>query len=79
MVKSRMPTGAMQFGKDWPGLFIRGDDAIALALDIRRLQEKIKSTGNRALINSMSSLVELAEVVERDVRESPSDLTNRCS
>lgn len=24
---SRAETGAMQFGDDWPGVFIRGDDA----------------------------------------------------
>jgi len=24
----RPETGAMQFGKDWPGVFIRGDDAL---------------------------------------------------
>lgn len=25
---SRMSTGAIQFGEDWPGVFIRGDEAI---------------------------------------------------
>lgn len=27
----RPSTGPMQFGADWPGLFIRGDEAIGLA------------------------------------------------
>lgn len=26
----RVETGAVQFGDDWPGLFIRGDDAMEL-------------------------------------------------
>ena len=29
------PTGAMEFEKDWPGLFIRGDSAIPLANAIK--------------------------------------------
>jgi hypothetical protein len=31
----RMETGMMRFGDDWPGLFIRGDDAIGLMLSVR--------------------------------------------
>jgi hypothetical protein len=28
---TRVETGAVQFGDDWPGLFVRGDQAIHLA------------------------------------------------
>lgn len=30
----RPETGPMQFPDDWPGIFLRGDDAIPLALDL---------------------------------------------
>jgi hypothetical protein len=30
----RVSTGALQVGNDWPGVFIRGDEALALASDI---------------------------------------------
>lgn len=30
----RVETGVVQFGNDWPGYFIRGDGAIALAGEI---------------------------------------------
>jgi hypothetical protein len=33
----RVETGAIQFGDDWPGLFIRGDEAFALAMDLDAL------------------------------------------
>ena len=33
----RVETGAVSFGKDWPGLFIRGDEAYDLALRIRQM------------------------------------------
>ena len=72
---SRKPTGAMQFCNDWPGLFIRGDDAIFLSVEIRSLQAKIEASGDTSLINSMSQLLELAEVIERDVRVSRDEAT----
>ena len=31
----RPETGAMQFGDDWPGVFIRGDDAMHYAMSLR--------------------------------------------
>ena len=38
----RVPTGALQFRDDWPGLFVRGDDAIGLMLSIRHLVERAR-------------------------------------
>ena len=32
----RVETGATQFGDDWPGYFIRGDNCLALMIDIER-------------------------------------------
>lgn len=31
----RVESGPLKFGADWPGLFLRGDDAIRLALAVR--------------------------------------------
>lgn len=39
VVNDRVETGATQFGDDWPGLFIRGDDAFALSLDIMTVRK----------------------------------------
>ena len=33
----RAETGVMAFGDDWPGVFIRGDDAFGFALSLREL------------------------------------------
>ena len=35
------PTGAMQFQDDWPGLFVRGNDAIMLLAVIEQLRERL--------------------------------------
>jgi len=32
--KPRVETGPVQFGKDWPGLFIRGDNAFYFAMHL---------------------------------------------
>jgi hypothetical protein len=35
--KERVETGPVQFGDDWPGYFIRGDNAFALRLAIANI------------------------------------------
>lgn len=36
-VAERIETGPTQFGDDWPGVFIRGDNAAAYAMHLRAL------------------------------------------
>lgn len=52
----RMKTGPLAFGSDWPGVFIRGDDAQAFAQAIRF------QLANSLLKNSV--LEELADLLE---------------
>jgi hypothetical protein len=35
----RIETGSLQFGDDWPGIFIRGDDAFDYAMLLREIVE----------------------------------------
>ena len=58
------PTGAMQFQDDWPGLYIRGDDAISLLAELRRVEQLLRDKGRSGLPWKMS---EVAEIIERDV------------
>jgi hypothetical protein len=37
----RVSSGPVQFGNDWPGLFIRGDHALKVAMSIRQLQSEV--------------------------------------
>ena len=37
--EDRLETGVVQCGLDWPGIFIRGDDAMRLALTIETVLE----------------------------------------
>jgi hypothetical protein len=53
--EQRVETGVVQFGDDWPGVFIRGDDAFAFALYLGNLLNRIpKST-----ILSMNSISDM--------------------
>ena len=35
--EERIETGPLQFGKDWPGIFIRGDHALYYAMKLEEL------------------------------------------
>jgi hypothetical protein len=68
----RTPTGAMQFQGDWPGLFIRGDQAVALAVWVRELERHLAASKDvsddlRSAF-AMSRLSQIANIIERDVR-----------
>jgi hypothetical protein len=38
----RVETGRMQFGKDWPGVFIRGDDALSFANSLQTILNEVE-------------------------------------
>ena len=49
----------MQFGDDWPGVFIRGDDASGYASALRRAVERLVEADSPSV-----NLVGLADLVE---------------
>lgn len=48
----RIETGPLQFGRDWPGLFVRGDEAIGLAsqIDAAQCADMLPCNGPGALL-----------------------------
>lgn len=59
----------MQFQDDWPGLFIRGDDAIALMSSIQQLQARLADHPDIVVALALSRLVPYADIIARDVIE----------
>jgi hypothetical protein len=55
----------MQFQDDWPGLFIRGDDAIALLHEWRDIQRALDT---HSVPYFAIKLDEIAAIIERDVK-----------
>lgn len=39
----RIETGVVQFGDDWPGIFIRGDNAFGMAMSLKAVREALKN------------------------------------
>jgi hypothetical protein len=62
----RVETGAVRFGEDLPGLFIRGDEACSLMLSIRKLT-KAPPFSMRDHMLSRLELESLADTIEATV------------
>jgi hypothetical protein len=62
-----VPTGALQFQNDWPGLFLRGDRAISLLRNIRELQNKLVNHPDPIVGVILIQLTEIADIIQRDV------------
>lgn len=61
----RLNTGAVQFGSDWPGVFIRGDEAIGLAsqIDAAQCADMLPCNGpGAALLQRVIDLLNLCAV-----------------
>lgn len=41
--RSRVESGPVQFGDDWPGIFFRGDDALATAMYLQYVLDNQKT------------------------------------
>ena len=66
----RVETGAVKFGDDWPGLFIRGDNAISLRQRINDLLSYLPSEDVQniaAIGNAAFDLKEIADIIGNDV------------
>lgn len=66
----RVETGPVQFGDDWPGLFVRGDDAMYLAASIRTLLKYAPAGPSLDAIH-VWHLKDIADLIENRVRLSP--------
>jgi hypothetical protein len=56
-VSNRPETGVMVFGDDWPGVFIRGDDAFMYAEHMRRVIRAVDGTVPKAVLDSLQELL----------------------
>jgi hypothetical protein len=58
--QTRPATGTMQFGDDWPGVFVRGEQALYYAMQLgvllERLPEKEKEKVGVTLLSSIEDL-----------------------
>jgi hypothetical protein len=62
---NHIPTGALQFKDDWPGLFIRGDEAFAFMLELKQILKVLEKQGNRECFTYVTRGI--ASIIEQDV------------
>ncbi|MCX5659799.1 MAG: hypothetical protein NTW19_08770 [Planctomycetota bacterium] len=67
----KAPSGPVQFRGDWPGLFIRGDHAVSVAMCIRQLEKQLGSAIKGADVPAWNRLTELASLIEVELVEKP--------
>lgn len=67
---TRPETGVMQFGNDWPGVFIRGDNAIGYAMILHRIIEKLHD-GVSLTVFDMATLRDLEYVLHTSQLKDP--------
>lgn len=60
----RPETGPMQFGDDWPGVFIRGDNALFFALAVRRVVARMggESWADKAMLTGLAETLQSCSV-----------------
>lgn len=61
----RVSTGAVQFNDDWPGLFIRGDEAFALMLELKQILQTLGENDESGY--SAYVIKKIIDVIEQDV------------
>ena len=68
-MKRRVETGAVQFGDDWRGLFIRGDDCMALNLALNALLKIVYDGRPTPETLSLARIADIQEIIETNVIE----------
>lgn len=61
----RVETGVVQFGDDWPGIFLRGDDALPRAFYLRQFLDDSGAGGDpivRGMVETTCALLESCHV-----------------
>jgi hypothetical protein len=56
----RVETGAVQFGEDWPGYFIRGDSVMELRMSIKTVVDKLEGTDDPEVFLALGTLKSVA-------------------
>jgi hypothetical protein len=69
----RVETGAVQFGDDWPGLFIRGDNAGWMAMQLRSLEGALERKDYHQAKWHFAQVEWLIDGVRNDVIVKPSE------
>lgn len=63
-IGQRICTGPLRIGADWPGIFIRGDEALGLADKLEAL-DRLSAPTRRCLIDELIFLLRQCDVAAK--------------
>lgn len=63
----RIETGPIQFGEDWPGLFIRGDNALGVAMNVDAVLSVLTEEQKLDVFFAAKSLESLSKTIKEEV------------
>lgn len=73
--KNRVETGPVVFGPDWPGVFIRGDNALGWGWNLRNVIVKLTKNPHPGVDSiTLMYLTNLADVLQSCRVETPPDV-----
>lgn len=61
-LSERVETGPIQFGDDWPGVFIRGDNALYLHMMLKSHLAGNKDFASELAMKNLANLLESCDV-----------------
>jgi len=59
----RIETGAVVFGEDWPGVFIRGDDAFNYAIQLAHLLDVLHGSEDPIVLLALNTMDGLRQLL----------------
>jgi len=66
-VTNRVESGAIQFGDDWPGLFLRGDESKYLSMSIQYVLEALKANTDISAKLALMHLEGVKKTIDEEV------------
>lgn len=61
---SRPESGPMQFGDDWPGVFIRGDNAMGYSMALESIAQRLTENDQHNAILELMTLRGLVDLLK---------------
>lgn len=68
-MEPRIETGVVAFGEDWPGVFIRGDDAYNYAVQLEAVLEAVRGSQDGMVLLSAHIVKGLKDLLRSSVVE----------
>lgn len=69
--ETRVETGPIQFGEDWPGIFFRGDTAAGYAVHLEQLLQGSADAITMGVVRSLLADLHSSNLIRRSEKSPP--------